>query len=94
MDGEALQTGGRRLVLTIYLVLVGVAGVFGALVGAAVLPNLSGDVPETGGVGPVEFALTPLNLALYGMVTVGVMFGAALLLVAYVSREFDDADVT
>ncbi|MFB6077407.1 MAG: hypothetical protein ABEJ80_00335 [Halarchaeum sp.] len=83
-------TAGRRVVLVIYLVAVAIAGLFGYALGIVVGPNvLNGEV---GALGPVTFSLTPLNLALYGVVMVAVTLGVFLLAVSVVAR-YDDAAV-
>ncbi|GGL30903.1 hypothetical protein GCM10009037_13320 [Halarchaeum grantii] len=84
----SFATGGRRVVFTIYGAAVAIAGLFGYALGYVIQPNLLDG--HVGSLGPVTFALTPLNLAIYGMVMVGAMLGVLLLLVSYVSR-FDDA---
>lgn len=76
--------------LVIYLVAVAIAGLFGYALGIVVGPNvLNGEV---GALGPVTFSLTPLNLALYGVVMVAVTLGVFLLAVSVVAR-YDDAAV-
>ncbi|GGN19347.1 DUF7520 family protein [Halarchaeum nitratireducens] len=79
---------GRRVVFLIAAVAVVVSALFGYILGYVVQPNaLDGTV---GSLGPITFALTPLNLAIYGAVMVGLSFGVVLALVAYASR-YDDA---
>ncbi|GGM72998.1 VIT1/CCC1 family predicted Fe2+/Mn2+ transporter [Halarchaeum rubridurum] len=81
-------TAGRRVVYLMYVVAVAVSALFGYVLGYVVRPNvLDGTV---GSLGPVTFALTPLNLAVYGAVMVGLSLGVLLALVSYVSR-YDDA---
>ena len=75
---------GRSVVVGLYLAVVAVAGVTGYLLGAI--------GPE--GMRPVSvfgvfsLAPTPMGLALYGVVTLGVGLGIALALVAYVSDRY------
>lgn len=80
-------TAGRRVVLAIYGVAVVVAGLFGYALGLVIQPNLLNG--HLGTLGPIVFELTPLNLAVYGMVMVGVTLGVLLLLVSYASRHDD-----
>ncbi|WP_020220914.1 DUF7520 family protein [Halarchaeum acidiphilum] len=82
------STAGRRVVLVIYAVAVIIAGLFGYVLGFVVRPNvLDGTV---GSLGPITFALSPLNLAIYGAVMIGLTLGVLLLGVTYASR-YDDA---
>lgn len=85
------STAGRRVVFVIYAVAVAVSALFGYVLGYVVRPNvLDGTV---GSLGPITFALTPLNLAIYGAVMVGLTLGVVLVLVSYVS-QYDDATPT
>lgn len=75
---------GRRVVLTLYGVVIGIAGAMGAILGAT-RPDV---------VDPVLFGVLPLppsivGMAVYGMVTVGVAIGVLLLAVSYVASRFD-----
>ena len=79
------QFGGRSLVVVLYVVLVAITGVVGAVLGA-VGPE---DLRPVRLLGLVELQPTPLGLAIYGVVTVGLVLGVALALVAYVSRRVD-----
>jgi hypothetical protein len=76
---------GRRVVLAVYLVVVAVAGLMGALLGFV--------NPE--GMDPTLFFLvdlppTILGMVAFGVTTVGVGLGALLVLVRYVARFDDD----
>ncbi|WP_440991411.1 DUF7520 family protein [Haloarchaeobius baliensis] len=82
---------GSRIVVGIYLAVVALAGVFGAAVGL-LLPVESGRDIQQASFAGVEFAVTPLNFAVYGVVMVGVSLGVLLLAVRFVSR-YDDAAV-
>ncbi|WP_415381085.1 cox cluster protein [Halosimplex sp. TS25] len=80
----AERVAGPRVVLAVYLAVLGVAGAMGALLGYV--------NPE--GMDPVLFFLvdlpaTPLGMATFGVVTVGVGLGVLLLAVRYVS-QFDE----
>lgn len=78
---------GRRVVLVVYVVVVAIAGLLGALLGFV----------DPDGMDPtlffvVDLPATVLGMVAYGVVTVGVVLGGLLLLVRYVSR-FDEARI-
>ena len=81
---------GKRIVVGLYLVVVSLAGVFGAAVGL-LLPIESGRDVQQASFAGIEFAVTPLNFAIYGMLMVGVGLGVLLLAVRFVSRFDDEA---
>lgn len=75
---------GQRVVLAVYLVVLVIAGLMGAILGAT-----RPDVVE-----PVLFVViplppSPLGMAVYGIGTVGVAIGVLLLAVAGVANRFD-----
>lgn len=77
-----------------YLASVATAGVFGYVLGAIVYGNggtsgmlADGPRPQYGGVGPVTFQLNGPNLAIFGVVAVGLMLGVGLAAIVYVSRR-------
>jgi hypothetical protein len=79
--------GGKRFVVALYLALVAVSGVMGALFTVAV------SEPSP----PALFFLfelppTTLGFALYGAVTIAVVLGVPLALVVAVSERVDDVD--
>jgi len=76
---------GPRVVLTVYLAVVGVAGTLGALLGVV---NPDGMDPELFFL--VDLPPTPLGMAVFGMTTIGLGLGLLLLAVRYVSRYDDD----
>lgn len=80
------QLGGRRLVATLYVVVVAIAGVMGFVIGSISPRGLD---PEFLGV--VDFPPTPLGMAAYGALTLAVLLGVLLLVVMYVTRFDDDA---
>ncbi|MFC7166283.1 DUF7520 family protein [Halospeciosus flavus] len=89
MQTEWTPVGGRRVVLYMYAASVLVAGGFGYILGATVFENaVEKGVVAT--LGPVTFPLTPINLALYGVVSVGAILGVLLGVVAWVAKQ-DDA---
>jgi hypothetical protein len=73
---------GSRVVVGIYLAIVTIAGVMGFVLGSAKPEGLDPDLFFV-----IQLPPTPLGVAIYGMVTVGVGLGAFLLAVAYVSRR-------
>lgn len=83
------QFGGRSFVVGFYVVLVAITGAVGAVLGA-VGPA---DLTSVRLLGLVELPPTPVGLAIYGVVTVGLALGVPLLLVALVSRRIDDEQV-
>jgi hypothetical protein len=93
------ETAGRRVVLWMYAGAVATAGLFGYVLGIIVYggsggpagPLVEGSAPEYGTVGPVVFELTPLNLALFGTVAVGVLLGVGLAAIVFVSERADAA---
>lgn len=95
---ENQETRGHRIVLWMYAASVAVAGIFGYVLGVIVYGNggasgplAEGPTPQYGTVGPFSFQLTGPNLALFGMVAVGLMLGIGLAAIIYVSRRADDA---
>lgn len=76
---------GRSFVVALYVVLVAFAGVIGAFLGAFGPDDLTAVTL----LGVVELRPTPVGLAVYGAVTVGLVLGVPLALVAYVSRRVD-----
>lgn len=88
-DTSERTTTGPRLIVTVYVGLVLVAGAFGALVGV-ILP-VKKDVAMAA-FGPITFSVTPLNMAVYGMINVGLALGVLMLAVRYVSHRYDDEE--
>lgn len=80
--------GGRSFVIAFYGLIVTITGVLGAVLGAFG----PGDLTSVTLLGLVELPPTPLGLAVYGVVTVGLALGVPLVLVAYVSRRVDAAE--
>ena len=75
---------GPRFVTALYLAVVALTGVFGYVIGAIRPANLE---PELFML--IDLPPTPLGVALYGMLTVGILLGGLLLLVRYVGEEYD-----
>ena len=75
--------GGRSFVVGFYLLIVAITGAVGAVLGLAG-PD---DLTAVKLLGLVELAPTPLGLAVYGVVTVGLALGVPLALVVLVSRR-------
>ncbi len=72
-----------------------IAGVFGYVLGVIVYGNgggpsgplADGPQPQYGSVGPITFQLNGPNLAVFGMVAVGLMLGIGLAGIIYVSNR-------
>lgn len=88
-DGDTAQaaagTSGRRVVLFIYVASIATAAIFGAVLGF-MLDVQNG--PGTAVFGPLTFPITPLTLAVFGAVMVGLVLTIGLLLV-YVASAFE-----
>jgi multidrug efflux pump subunit AcrB len=82
---EAPVASGSGVVMAVAGVLVTVAAVFGLLLGAVILPaRVSGPLPEAV-VGPLTFEITPVTMAVYGVVMVGTVLLVGIVLVRAVS---------
>lgn len=79
------RVAGRRVVLAVYLVVVALAGLLGALLGYV---HPAGMDPRLFFV--VDLPPTVPGMVVFGVTTVGVGLGLVVVLVRYVSR-FDDA---
>ncbi|WP_123533177.1 DUF7520 family protein [Halosimplex salinum] len=79
------RVSGPRVVVAVYLAVLGVAGTMGALLGYV---NPEGMDPELFFL--IDLPATPLGMATFGVVTVGVGLGVLLLAVRYVSRFDED----
>ncbi|WP_227355161.1 DUF7520 family protein [Haladaptatus salinisoli] len=77
---------GRTLVLGLYVFLVSFAGVVGVLLGTFG-PD---DLRPVSLLGLVELQPTPVGLAIFGMVTIGLFLGVLLSLVVLVAERYDD----
>ena len=75
---------GSRFVTVLYVLLVALSGVFGAVIGIIRPKDLDPDLFFL-----VDLPATPMGMALYGMATVGVLLGALLLVVNYVGDRYD-----
>jgi len=85
-----MERSGSSVVLTMAGTLVAIAGVFGYALGAAALPTrIDGELPMAA-FGPIAFEITPLSMALYGMVIVALGLAAALGVLTVIA-EHDDA---
>ncbi|WP_435066492.1 DUF7520 family protein [Haloplanus sp. C73] len=78
---------GRRFVLLLYVLIVGLAGALGLVLGGLVF---SGTGPELFFI--IDLPGTALGYAIFGVVTVAIGLGVPLALVIYLSREIDDKD--
>ena len=95
---EREGTLGRRVVAWMYVAAVGVAGVFGFVLGEIVYGNggaagplAEGPQPQYGAVGPITFQLNGPNLALFGILAVGLLLGVGLAAIVYVSNRAETA---
>lgn len=79
---------GPSVVVTVVGVLVTVAGVFGLLLGAVILPARVSDPLPKATLGPLTFEITPVTMAVYGVVMVGSVLLVGLLLVRAVSDRY------
>lgn len=80
-DTDAWQ--GRQFVLLLYVILVALTAVFGYIIGLVRPEDLD---PQLFMV--IDLPPTPIGMALYGALTVGVILGILLALVSYISREY------
>lgn len=80
------RRGGRSFVIAFYALVVALTGAVGAALGAFGPADLTAVTL----LGLVELPPSPLGLAVYGVVTVGLALGVPLALVALVSRRVDD----
>lgn len=74
--------GGRSFVIGFYALIVAITGVIGAVLGVAGPEDLT----SVRLLGLFELQPTPLGLAVYGIVTVGLALGVPLALVVLVSN--------
>jgi hypothetical protein len=88
VSGTESRWSGRRLVVLLYVVILGITGSLGLVLGAS-LPVTNG--PKL--LFLISLPPTPLGFALFGVVTVGIALGIPLALVAYFSRRLDPASV-
>jgi|GEM_PF-720771 len=79
---EATKVAGNRVILTIYAALVGLAGLFGFLIGIFLE-----DLEPVAMFGVIPVPPTPVGLAVYGAITIAVVLGVFLGLVMVVSRR-------
>lgn len=78
---------GRSLVVGLYVLIVSFAGVVGVLLGAFGPEGMR----QVELFGVIELQPTPVGLAIFGMVTIGLFLGILLSLVVFVSERYDDA---
>jgi len=74
MEQGLEQVSGRRVVIASFLVLTAVAAGLGYFIGAAVIPQRMTGTTAVANLGPISFTITPLSMATYGVVTVGIGF--------------------
>jgi Mg/Co/Ni transporter MgtE len=81
------QTGGRRLVVSLYVGIVLLTAGLGFVIGVIAPQDLD---PELFGF--IQLPPTPVGMAVYGGVTIATLLGVLLLGVVYVSGRYDDAE--
>jgi hypothetical protein len=84
---ESSKWQGPRFVLLLYVLLVGVAGVFGYVIGLARPENLDPKLYMFIDLPPNAF-----GMALYGALTIATLLGVMLVGVRYVAREYDTVE--
>ena len=78
---------GKRVVATVYVGVVALAGVLGYVLGIILPAQKNVQMAE---LGPVAFEITPVSFAVYGMVMLALSLGVLLALVQ-VASSVDDA---
>ncbi|MFB6116987.1 cox cluster protein [Halosegnis sp.] len=81
------ETGGRRLVVTVYVAIVLLTACIGFVIGAIGPQGLD---PELFGL--IQLPPTPVGMAVYGGTTIALLLGVLLGGVVYVADRYDDAD--
>lgn len=79
---------GKRVVATVYVGVVALAGVLGYILGIILPAQKNVEMAE---LGPITFEITPVSFALYGMVMLALALGVLLALVQVASRVDDAA---
>ncbi|WP_227130656.1 DUF7520 family protein [Halorubellus salinus] len=79
---------GKRVVATVYVGVVALAGVLGYVLGIILPAQKNVEMAE---LGPITFEITPVSFALYGMVMLALSLGVFIALVQVASRV-DDTD--
>jgi hypothetical protein len=82
--GQGFRPRGSRVVVLLYVVVVAITGLTGYLLGSIGPDGLR----PVALFGFITLPPTPIGLALYGAITLGVGLGVALGLVAFVSRRY------
>ncbi len=77
---------GQRVVVGLYCIIVAFTGVAGYLAASVV-----GEINPPRFLFLIEFPATPLGLAAYGALTIGLILGVLLVSVKVVSERVDDA---
>jgi uncharacterized integral membrane protein len=82
---EEAARPGRRVVGTVFVAIVAIAGLMGFILG---IVNPEGLNPTLFGV--IDLPPTPLGMVIFGVVTIGVGLGVLLLAVSFVADRFDE----
>jgi hypothetical protein len=81
------RTGGRGLVIALYVIVVLLTASVGFIIGAIGPQGLD---PKLFGF--VQLPPTPVGMAVYGGTTIATLLGVLLLAVVYVADRYDDAE--
>lgn len=84
VSDDASVWRGPRFVTALSLVIVALTGLFGFVIGTIRPADLD---PELFML--VDLPPTPFGVAVYGMLTVGIVLGGLLLVVRYVGKAYD-----
>jgi len=87
VSSSTRQLRGRWFVLILYVAVVSIAGLMGALI-AWFRPNPGELDPVLFGF--IQLPSNALGMALYGSVTLAVLFGVLLGAIVFVSNRYDD----
>lgn len=83
-QAQATGLSGNRVIVALYLIVLAVTALMGAIIGSIGLRDLE----AVTFLGLVTFQPTPLGLAAFGVATIGTFLGTLLLLVVVVSRRY------
>jgi hypothetical protein len=93
MSERVGSVSGRRIVTTSFVVLTALAAGLGYFIGSTVVPRFAASERPVAGFGPLAFEITPLSMAAYGVVAVGLGFVLFVAAIRAVSR-YDDSKAT
>lgn len=87
MSDTDSRTGGRRVIVVLYVGITLLTGALGFVIGYIGPQGLD---PELYGV--IQLPPTPFGTALYGAATIATILGVLLLGVVYVAERYDDTE--